>query len=316
MEDAQQVEEYYDQAVKELKERFDKPREMHRMYLHNVINMASVKSSQASLTEFADTLRESWDGLIRLKQTDASFVLTSLSVGFLPDKIRMAWEEKTETSKTVPSVEELIAFVRRKADNPLYAEKSTGSSYPTDKKPHKQQQAKHKGSAHVAVSQPAKAPVQQPTPQPTVSQSNQTPASRRGATPRSKNTSYPPCRYTCPSCSENHYAFSCSTFRSMAVPQRKGHVRVNTLCSTCLKPGHVPADCRSKFTCQVCFGSHNSLLHSDPSTGNPPSASGTVNLTSTIANETLDKSKLLMTCQVLVTGPTGKSMPVTAGQWC
>ena len=189
--------------------------------------------------------------------------------------------------------------MRRKADNPLYAEKSTGSSYPTDKKPHKQQQAKHKGSAHVAVSQPARAPVQQPTPQPTVSQSNQTSASSRGATPRSRNTSYPPCKYTCPSCSENHYAFSCSTFRSMAVPQRKEHVRVNTLCSTCLKPGHVPADCRSKFTCQVCFGSHNSLLHSDPSTGNPPSASGTVNLTSTIASETLDKSKLLAVGPIL-----------------
>ena len=97
---------------------------MHRMYLHSVTNMSPVKTSQASLTEYADTLRESFDGLIRLKQTETQFVLTSLAVGYLLDKIRMAWEEKTEASKTVSSVEELITFVRRKADNPLYAEKS------------------------------------------------------------------------------------------------------------------------------------------------------------------------------------------------
>ena len=60
---ATEDEDYYDQAVQELKERFDKPREMHRIYVNNVLNIGQVKSSQSSLTAFADTLRESLDGL-------------------------------------------------------------------------------------------------------------------------------------------------------------------------------------------------------------------------------------------------------------
>ena len=266
------------------------------MYLHSVTNMSPVKTSQASLTEYADTLRESFDGLIRLKQTEAQFVLTSLAVGYLPDKIRMAWEEKTEASKTVPSVEELITFVRRKADNPLYAEKSAGSSYTTDKRNHRQQ-VKPKGSAHVAVSQPVKAPAQQPAPQPVVQQSDQPPAANRGSNQRNRSSLHTPCRYNCPNCNEFHYAFSCSVFKRMPVTQRKEHVRTHSLCSSCLKPGHEPGDCRSRFTCHVCGEGHNTLIHLDAS-GQPQPLSGTANLVASSSTSSLDKTKLMMTCQV------------------
>ena len=224
----------------------------------------------------------------------------------------MAWEDKTEGSKDVPSVEDLIKFVQRKADNPLYAEKSAAPNYQADKRPHKPQHAKYKGSAHVAVSQPAKQPVQQQAPQPVSNQNYRSPSTNKGAQHKSKGSSYPPCRYTCPICNDNHYAFSCSAFKGMSVAQRKEHVRVNTLCLSYLKPGHAPADCRSNYLCKVCNGSHNTMIHVEEAAGNPHSVSGTVNHATTSSNDTLDKHKLLMTCQVLVTGPTGKSMPVRA----
>ena len=161
----------------------------------------------------------------------------------------------------------------------------------------------------MAVSQPSPAPVQQLEPH------NQTPAYSRGNQPKNKSSPspFPPCRYTCPSCNENHYAFSCSNFRSMTIPQRKEYVRQNSLCSTCLKPGHGPADCRSRHNCNVCMGSHNTFLHTDQAAASSPSNSGTVNLASTAASDdSLHQNKLMMTCEALATGPTGKSMPVRA----
>ena len=218
---------YYDQAVAELKEQFDKPRTMHGIYLDNVLNMGPVKPTRSSLMSCANTLRESLDGLIRLKQLDAYSIFTSLAIGNLPEKLRMAWEEKTEDNKNVPSVEELIAFLRKRADNPLYADKAPSSSQPSDKKPFKQQQqSRHKGSVHVASSQPTQSPSQQPEPQ-----SQKTPGNGRSQSTKYKGQSFLPCRYTCPGCSEAHYAYSCRLFREKTVAQRKEYVRTHSLCS-------------------------------------------------------------------------------------
>ena len=130
-------EDSYAKAVKDLQSRFDKPKRMLKLYLQSITNITPVKSTQSALTDLADTLQESMDGLVRLKQTDAKFILTSLATGLLPDKIRMAWEDSTEGNKAVAPVAEFIEFVRRKADNPLYADKTDGSGY-QERRQHKQ----------------------------------------------------------------------------------------------------------------------------------------------------------------------------------
>ena len=189
-------------------------------------------------------------------------------------------------------------------------QRSLLSSYPTDKRNHRKQ-VKPKGSAHVAESQPVKAPTQQPAPQPVVQQSNQPHASNRGSNQRKRSSLHTRCRYNCPNCNEFHYAFSCSVFKRMPVTQRKEHVRTHSLCSSCLNPGHEPGDCRSRFTCHVCGEGHNTLIYLDAS-GQPQPLSGTANLVASTSISSLDKNKFMMTCQILVTGPTGKSMPVMA----
>ena len=91
-------------------------------------------------------------------------------------------------------------------------------------------------------------------------------------------------------------------------------MRAHCLCSRCLKPGHSLQECRNRYNCRICDGNHHSLLHtSDRSNSSTPAATGTVNTTcATSSASSFKKNKLLMTCEAVATGPTGKSMQVRA----
>ena len=296
----------YNQAVKELQARFDKPKHMHRLYLKSVTTLAPVKATQTDLTAFADTVQEALDGLKRLKQVDLESVLTSLCSECLPEKVRLAWEDSTEACRTVAPVTELLEFVRRKADNPLYMDRSRGSSHQEkggylEKRP----AGRTRGSAHVAVSaSPSAPPPQQSTGQQHSGSGNKSSSHRNRGSPQQGS------RYTCPLCQDQHYCYACSNFRRMNVHQRKEYVSNNSLCSLCLRPNHSPEECRGNFSCRVCKGTHNTLLHIDSGSGAASgNVSGTANVVATTTGS-LSSNKLLMTCQVLATGPTGKAMPI------
>ena len=294
----------YDQAVKELQSHFNKPKHMHRLYLKNVTTLSPVKAIQSELTAFVDTVQETPDGLRRLKQVDLEYVLTSLCSEFLPEKIRLAWEDSTESCRTVAPVTELLDFVRRKADNPLYMDRSRGSGHQEKSgQLEKRPAVKTRGSAHVAVTAAPSAP---PTQQSAGQQ--QSGGGSRSSSNRSRGSSQQSSRYTCPLCQEQHYCFACSNFRKMSVQQRKSHVSTHSLCVLCLKTSHSPDECKGNFSCRVCNGPHNTLLHLNDS--GAVTVSGTANVVATEANGSLSSNKLLMTCQVLATGPTGKAMPI------
>ena len=299
----------YEDVLASFKDQFDKPRDMHRIYLNNQLKIGPVKPTKSSLMACATTIKSSRDGLIRLKEMDVHSIFTTIAEEFHQEKVKNRWEELTMDSKTVPPVGDLIAFIRQRAAMPQYADKTPASTPSSERKPFKQQPPRHKGSVHVAASQPTQTPSQQPeqpSPKPSVNgrvQSN-----------KSRGQPFPPCRYTCPGCSEAHYAYACRLFREKSVAQRKEYVRTQSLCSNCLKPGHSQADCRSRYSCQLCEGSHNTLLHTpEQGSSNPPPASGTVNFTSSNSStSSFHHNKLMMTCEALATGPTGKSMPVRA----
>ena len=106
-----------------------------------------------------------------------------------------------------------------------------------------------------------------------------------------------------------HFAFQCRQFQDMDVQQRKTHVQSALLCSNCLHPGHSLQDCQCSFRCRICKKQHNTLLHSDDSL-----ATGTVNnvVHTTVGAPTSpqEEDKLMMTSQVLLTGPTGEQLVV------
>ena len=300
----------YDKVVADLLDQYDRPRENHRIYVDNVARMQSVKATRSSLMACATTLQSSIDGLTRLKQLDAHTIFTTLVEPLLPEKIKTQWEEATVDKKTVPPVEELIAFLRKRASMPQYADKPQENPYAAERKPFKQQ-GKHKGSVHVASTAPAPQQPQHSGPRMSPSAAETRPtASNRASPVKVKPNSLPFCRYNCPLCNQAHYAWGCPAFKSKTVPQRLEHVKRHNLCSNCLKPGHLPADCRSKYTCQTCNEKHNSLIHSGPESHSTQAS--VHHITDNCSSSSLNKAKLLMTCEILVTGPTGKSMPVRA----
>ena len=103
---------------------------MHRLYLKNITTLSQAKASQTELTSLADTIQESYDGLKRLGQTDLESILTSLTSEFLPDKVRLAWEDSTEDPTAVAPITQMLEFIRKKSDNPLYLEKSREEGLP------------------------------------------------------------------------------------------------------------------------------------------------------------------------------------------
>ena len=277
----------YDDVVKGLLDQFDRPREDHRIYLENITQMQPVKATRASLMSCATSLQSTVNGLNRLGQVDMHSILTTLVEPLLPEKVKAQWEQDTVKTKKVPAVGDLIIFLRERAAMPQYADKIAPQE-PSDKRPYRPQQNRQKGFVHVVTNSPVQ-------PQQETSEST-------WAGPRSP---YPFCRYSCPLCEESHYAWACSAFKEKTLAAKREHVKTHKLCENCLKPGHSQTECNSRFSCQTCAGRHNTLLHS----GNtPPTNTGVVQHITT--NKA--KAKLLMTCRVMIAGPTGRSMPVRA----
>ena len=309
---------FYQDMVKELQTQFTKPVEMHQLHVSSLMKMEPVKLTRESINTFVENICEAVDGLKELKQTDLSYIVTSMVVSYLPQKLKQSWDEKLEGATQVPPVEDLVKFLRAKADNPSYVDKA--SSKPKVIKPVKQ-----RGSVNVITPQPTPKPSSQPTHQPAPSSTSKPTPSTSSQPSHSSSYQKPRqaiqvCRYVCPLCNENHYTYACAKFEALSLSQRKEHVRSHSLCGNCLKPNHASETCRSTYNCKQCQQRHNTLLHEPLSTTTPttpnsqparatPPAQGTVNLVNA-SKPTNPKGTLIMTCQVKLTGPSGRSMIV------
>ena len=149
-------------------------------------------------------------------------------------------------------------------------------------------------------------------PLPSQGPSSQPQQRNKGSPSKTSKGNYPACRYQCKLCSNNHYVFACSQFLDMTVAQRKDHVKANSLCPNCLKPGHSLTDCRSEYRCRLCKGNHNSLIHQDSTSSNPQTVTGTANVANASPSSTQAEDNLMMTSQVLLIGPSGKKLVVRA----
>ena len=301
----------YPEVIAYLKERFDQPKELHGIYCQTLANLQPIKGTQAEIQKLADTLFAATSGLTRLGQDTIESIATSLALPTIPRHLRTEWENKTETEKQVPSIFEFIKFLRRKATTAKREQKIPAVTTPQDSKRGSRQQAhRPKGSVHVAVNHSAR---RETSPQPSQPTNSPTTFGRQKGNyqKNSKGAQYPQCKYECKLCHNNHYAFSCSVFEQMSVAQRMEHVRTNNLCQNCLKPGHAPSDCRSEYKCRVCRGQHNTMVHPDGSVSNPHQVAGNTNHVNS-STDVLHKGKFLPTSQVVITGPTGKSLLVRA----
>ncbi|XP_047996168.1 uncharacterized protein LOC125234030 isoform X2 [Leguminivora glycinivorella] len=66
----------------------------------------------------------------------------------------------------------------------------------------------------------------------------------------------------CPYCSQDHFLFTCESFRKLDVDSRINKVNGYAVCKNCLRPGHLEKQCVLSH-CKYCKHKHNTLLHKD-----------------------------------------------------
>ena len=97
-------------------------------------------------------------------------------------------------------------------------------------------------------------------------------------------------------------------FIGMSISQRSDHLKAHNLCFNCLAPGHRTAECRSLSRCRSCQGKHHTMVHQDTVTTTappPPTAASHVATPSLLPSL---KPSLTMISQVLLKGPTGRTL--------
>ena len=225
----------YPDLVAEMKQRFEKPREIHRAIIKQMTSLSSPKFTRTSLRIWYDSLKCGIANLKASKHYDLDAFLSSYFYSALPPKLQTLWDQETRKEKGVPPILQLLDFVKGQAETlpaeaPSHVEKtSTQSSNKFQSKKTSQQKPKPLHSA---------SPVQ----------------------------SY---KWECRLCApEKHPIYFCPKWNNYSVPQRKGHIQTHSLCSNCLSPGHNAADCKSTRRCKHCGQKHHQSIHEETTTVN------------------------------------------------
>ena len=264
----------YDDVVQELKDRFQKTREIHRTIIKTLTSLSCPKHTRADLRLLYDVVKTSITNLKSTKQYDIESFLSSLIYAILPAKIQLLWDQATKKDKGVPPITQLLSFVKDHAET-LPAAAST----PTDKTPDpaskksffkKKDSPPAKGRNNVHVAAPAPAPY----------------------------------KWDCLLCApEKHPLYVCPKWATYTITQRVAHINANHLCSNCLAGGHTTANCKSTYRCKECRQNHHTSIHQQQSTT-------PVNHSTATSHQVPDA--LMTTAQLLLIGPHGEELEARA----
>ena len=294
----------YQSILEELQNEYDKPRWMHRKYCESMKHLETNPHTRAGMKDLISKVTVILKGFVRLKAGNCRQILTSFTESVMDTQLRDLWNQRTDKLKTTPAVENVLLFIKEQADQleevAAPSAKLQHQSYKT--RPHH----KYKGSTNSVVT-PAQASSAKPVPQ------------RTSTHPQSRPFSAT-LNYTCLLCQDSHLLYYCPTFEGYTVAQRKEFAVSKNLCLNCLKPNHNASLCRSHFRCRAkdCQKKHNTLLHEDRSsttTSVQPQATQQTNAATHSATSeavTPMTENLLMTSQVILTGPTGVSVTARA----
>ena len=273
----------YATIMKELEQTHDKPRWMHRKYTERLRGMSSQPRTREGLMLLLSEGHLINNGLLRLKGGDIKQILTSTMEAVMDPTTRSLWNQKTDSQKHTPPVEDLFSFLKDQADQ---LEDTKGRHKPVPKS---------KGLTH-SITSPHN--------------NNNNASHQRGGSQPSRQAyggtptnSKPPC----PMCQGAHPLFYCPTFEGLAVQVRREKVMGLKLCLNCLKPHHMARECNSSFRCKApgCGRKHNSLLHEER--GGPPAApTQQIAATAQCESDEEDAECLLMTARVTLLGPAGQ----------
>lgn len=149
----------------------------------------------------------------------------------------------------------------------------------------------------------------------------------KGATPKSNTNkssrTFVNSNSNCAYCSSSdHNISTCSSFSSLAVPERFNFIKGNNCCINCLRKGHMVSKCLSKSRCRECHSLHHTLLHKNSGSANAdnstsqaqpqpqPSAGNQTNPVSFVVRSF--KRAIIPTAVVLLKDSSGTFHPVRA----
>ena len=120
----------YDEVIKCLQDRFNRPKELHQVYLQQLVNLPPIDGSSAEISRAVDTVFSAVTGIKGSGQDSIDYIATSLVVSILPENLRQEWENKTEEIEGVPHIDKWMSFMRKKATK--VTQKQKGGTIPLE----------------------------------------------------------------------------------------------------------------------------------------------------------------------------------------
>ena len=271
-----ETEDMYLEVVKELKKRFDKPKEIHREVIKSILQLQTPKMTRVDLRRLSDSVKRQIDSLKSIKHYEIEPFLTSFIYNLLPQKLQLLWDQHVKRDRDVPPISRMLTFLRDHAESLADTQPPSSSSnkHPDPvRKTFKQQQQKQASSSY-------KTGIHLATPHP----------------------SY---KWDCLLCQgEKHPLYVCPTWNSHSISQRLGIAKDRGLCNNCLIPGHATTDCRNRYRCRECGQPHHTTLHQSEEKATP--------VTTTLSHANNHPIGLMPTATVLLRGPQIKEIQVRA----
>ena len=275
-----ETEDMYVSVIAELKDRFNKTREIHAHLTDAVIKLPTPKQTRVDLRRAVDSFKRTIDSLKQTEHYTLDAFLSSRFYLALPQRLQTLWDQHTKKDKGVPPILNLLKFIKEHAET-LPSVINTPSDKPSDnsqkKNPRKSDQKpsyqnqKGRGAVH-------------------------------SVSPATPTYSY---KWDCTLCKpEKHPLHACPKWAGYNITQRLAHIASKGLCSNCLNGGHATSTCKSTYRCRECGQPHHSTIHQQTSNVLP------VNSSSIISHQVPDA--LMTTAQVLLIGPGGQEIKARA----
>ena len=141
----------YQKILKELEEEHDKPRWMHRRYCESMKNLSTNPHTREGMKNLISQVNVILNGFIRLKGENCRHILTSMTEAVLDPQLRALWNQRTDTKRTTPPIEELLQFIKDQADQMEDESVAVTPKQHQEKKVRSHQSQKYKGSTHSVV---------------------------------------------------------------------------------------------------------------------------------------------------------------------
>ena len=106
----------YRKIIAELEAEHDKPRWMHRRYCEQMTTLKRNPHTREGMKLLISQITVIINGLVRLKGEDYKTILTSITEGVMDPELRALWNQRTDSRKTTPPIEEFLQFINQQAD--------------------------------------------------------------------------------------------------------------------------------------------------------------------------------------------------------